>query len=259
MKKVLVLAVAVGLSLWGNAFAANITIPDENASGGGWYGPQEDQEVEPGCITGQQWDLEAWYMSGNTLTAVGGYNFITGVSGWNSAAGDIFVDIDGDAQWGVGAHKPTQYPPDSTVSDTFGYDFVLDMDYSAMTYTVVDISSAGAALRLKNVTEAINWGSNPWRYVSGGLVTGYGGTIGYNTYANDALALAAGYDVTGGWHNAISVDLSWLANYEPETLIVHITQQCGNDDLMGQVPEPSTIVLISLGLGGLLLRRKVRA
>ena len=65
MKKVMT-ALAIGLvalaTFPGSALALdlgqNITIPDLVGSGSGWAGAQEDQEVEPGCLTGQQWDME---------------------------------------------------------------------------------------------------------------------------------------------------------------------------------------------------------
>ena len=36
----------------------NITKYDgDSSSSSGWHGMQEDNEVEPGCLTGQEWDL----------------------------------------------------------------------------------------------------------------------------------------------------------------------------------------------------------
>ena len=47
---------------------SNITVYDNYSSGTGWYGPQEDQETEPGTITSQTWDQEGMYLyGGNTL------------------------------------------------------------------------------------------------------------------------------------------------------------------------------------------------
>lgn len=261
--KLMVAAVAVmGLMAWGSAFAGNITIADENGSGTGWYGGQEDQEVEPGCLTGQAWDVEAFYLSGGLtgqLTLVSGFNLITGQQG--VASGDIFIDLDGDAQYGTGANAPAVYGPNSVVNDTFGYDLVLDMDFAAGTYVAYDLTTSPALVQVANVTESINWMANPWRYVSGGSAI-TSGSLAYATFANDAAAAAAGYvDVTGGWHNAATVDLSWLYAYDPSQITVHFTEGCGNDYVIGQasVPEPSTLVLIGLGLGGMIFRKRVRA
>ena len=84
----------------GSALATNITILDGNAnSETGWYGKGEDQEVEPGMVANQNWDMEGFFLDGLTLTIVGGFDFINGVVGnqdsgvdrkWTS--GDIFID-----------------------------------------------------------------------------------------------------------------------------------------------------------------------
>jgi hypothetical protein len=141
--------VALVMVLASSAFAVNITINDEHSSGSGWYGSSEDQEVEPGCITGQQWDLEGFFVNGLTLSMVAGYNLVTGVPGYPQVvSGDLFIDVDGDAQYGSGAHAGATYNPLQVVSDSFGYDFVMDLDFATLTYSVFDIANAGAGLQL---------------------------------------------------------------------------------------------------------------
>jgi len=107
MKKVMIVAILVlGLVLMSMpaAFAlelgANITMYDGSSSTADvWYGMQEDQEVEPNCTTGQSWDLEGFFLNGNILTMVGGYDFANGYE--NTTSGDIFFDINGDYRAGT--------------------------------------------------------------------------------------------------------------------------------------------------------------
>ena len=99
MIKLLVVSFSILFLFSGGAMADNITIYDGNSSSEtGWYGTQEDQEVEPGMQTGQYWDLEGFFLDGSMLSMVGGFNFKTGRDGYTS--GDIFIDIDGDAGGG---------------------------------------------------------------------------------------------------------------------------------------------------------------
>ena len=42
----------------------NITIYDGMGIGTGWYGAQEDQEVEPNNLQNQSWDLEGFFLNG---------------------------------------------------------------------------------------------------------------------------------------------------------------------------------------------------
>src|SRR5882724_10482020 len=86
-------------------FGTDITISDKNYAGSGWYSNREDQETEtnPETVTSQQWDMEGMFLSGTSLTLVGGYDFKNGVTwsdGHNYKSGDIFIDINGDAQYG---------------------------------------------------------------------------------------------------------------------------------------------------------------
>ncbi len=84
--KLLVVLLFGVLLFYGNAFATpfgvNITINDDVNGNGGWYQGtgqgQEDQEVEPNCVGGQEWDLEGFFLNEKTLTMVGGFDFANG-------------------------------------------------------------------------------------------------------------------------------------------------------------------------------------
>src|SRR5690606_9818689 len=87
-------------------FGANITIFDNNSRTHSWYGNHEDNETEtnPDTLIGQQWDLEGIFLDNNlNLTLVGGYDFKNGAvaNGKTYRSGDIFIDIDGDASYGL--------------------------------------------------------------------------------------------------------------------------------------------------------------
>lgn len=231
-------------------FGDEITIYDGKGSGTGWAGEQEDQETEPGMVGSQVWDLEGFFLQGTTLTMVGGYNFVAGQGGYSS--GDIFISTDldyGDATvYADGYHD---------VQSNYGYEYVLDMNFSAMTYNVYALQPDDTIVTTYFHQNNI---SNPWTYKSGGeAVSGYQDKA--FSYYGAGLTDSAVGDIEGGNHYAVSVDLGFLG-IDPGLFVSHFTMQCGNDNLMGQnpVPEPATMLLFGTGLIGMAAfgRRKFR-
>ena len=257
LKFVLILAVSVILcipNVYAYNFGTDITISDaRNEGGSGWHGTQEDNEVEPGMQHGQVWDLERFFLNGNKLSIVAGFDLMGGYGGY--ASGDIFIDTNNDAQYG---NSYLGYP---NHTNTFGYEYVLDMDYSSYTYSVYLLS--GASIDDGGLDPNTNHpASAPYRRGSGGTaVAGYQDvTFGHGNF-NPGTDVYTGLLLSStDAHNALTVDIGFLPGGTDFTS--HFTIGCGNDNLMGQgttaVPEPATLLLLGLGLVGLGVARKFK-
>ena len=321
------------------AYGLNITVNDNNNNSGltqvsgneGWSGlglsaanlasakkgigigvGAEDNEVEPGTLTGQNWDLEAVILSEGqkTITLIGGYNWFMGyqtVPHAATTAGDLFMAFeipgtDSESSTSIGGDNPSSpaagsYGTSQTVADTFGYDYAFDVDWNAAagqwnndgtwskksSYSVVDLNAGSVLTTTASVS--VNQGSDPVSYVSGSTSELSTGLVELSRYKDNDLASIYGGDVvlTGApsnsnyWHYAVTFSLGsiWndlLANYGLEkgdavNLWAHITQSCGNDNLYAytettagsSVPEPTSIVLLLLGVVGTVARKRFSA
>jgi len=281
---VALLASAPGWAAFITDLGQNITIPDGVTGSGAWYTgvgqAGEDNEVEPGCTTGQLWDLEAFYLNQNNfLTMVGGYDFENGASGsghtWKY--GDLFIDVNNNAVFGQAAaaiSTGSQGNNPDSIANTFGYDYVLTFRGD----TGVDGNPLYRAYKLDPNDSTLlvyynqNAAANPWRYDSGGTELFNNGSFSYFTGLGDDLDGDGVADVLGGTHNAVRVDLTWLwdevrkDNPQWNGLITtHFTMECGNDNLMGQgvlpydpgtpVPEPASLTLMGLGIAAVAVSR----
>jgi hypothetical protein len=228
-------------------YGNNITIYDGKGVG------NEDNEAEPGMIQNQSWDLEGAFQKGSILTMIGGYNFKAGNSGYTS--GDLFISTTGNYGTPIG-----NFGSNATVSNSFGYEYVLDINWSTLAFDVYRLGSSAytkTAFYAQNQTGDAT--SNPWQYVSGGEKVGSGFGSGGGLVTDSGLS---------GWgsdnnHYAVSFDLSTVfddANLHGGNFYSHFTMGCGNDNLIGQgaipAPEPSTLLLLGAGLLGLGFARR---
>ena len=252
------LAILVALTLIAPAFAldlgSNITIYDENSStDSGWYSAQEDDEVEPGMVGDQKWDLEGFFLEKNSLSMVGGYNFADGYGGYTT--GDIFLSTS-TPTYGPSSLSGVQGNVATTWA--YGYNYVLDLNVSSTGQLILDGAGQGNyqvfliddSANLLTAKYLQNEGSSPWQYEDGGALVDAGSFSFFENVADTGFAGDTHYLLTG-------FDLSFLGH--GTEFYSHFTMGCGNDNLMGQgtvVPEPSTFLLFGVGAGLVWLTRR---
>ena len=246
--KILPFLIVAAFLLAGSAMAENITIYDNRVSGTGtnWYNmgnnPGEDQEVEPGMVTGQAWDLEGFFLDGAILTMVGGFNFVNGYE-YNSVtykSGDIFIDVNGDATYG------------DAIGTTLknGYDYVFDINWGSNTWELYDLNLQNVPIGwLSDVKSYNSFMSSPWQFTRNSQLEG----IWYKAKGTWS-SLPNVIDAQGDTHYTVTgFDLSSLLADQDLTFTSHFTMECGNDNLMGRatIPEPANMLLFGSALIGL--------
>jgi hypothetical protein len=261
MKRIYFICMLAAISLFlyaGQSFAGpfgiNITAWDKMGNLG------EDNEVEPNDVLAQKWDLEGFYLKGNSLTMIGGFDFLHGAFDGSHTwlSGDIFISTTGTARYGDNPHASESY--NSNEPNIFGYNYVLDMDYTNQSYQVYRIDQSAI---VSDVYYHENVGSNPYRYVSGGTSIGGAHLFQYST--NPDLTDLGLLGMNGdNFHNSLTVDLGFLP--DNAYFLAHFAEQCGNDSMVGlgqapggsQTPEPTTIVMVGGGLIGIIMSRRLK-
>ena len=260
----------------------------------------EDNEVErddatnTNMVTGQAWDLEAFLwdvtkdgsgaITSRTLTMIGGWDFKdggpSGYTQWKS--GDVFLAMT-EPKYGATILAmnplPKRYSDAACtiesltgkyVKEQFGYTKVLNMNWLGASLNS-DGSSWSVPYRAEDLVvnttvelavypgTTYNSGSNPYRvnadptsYDRTATFTEYTGANGGGQFAGTTHYSVAFNFFDGDWIGPAADDL-WM----------HFTMGCGNDDLMGHIPDtsvPEPISMVMLGcLGaGMLGARKAR-
>ncbi len=247
----------------GSVSAKNITINDLQASNSSsWYKGvgvgKEDQETEPGTAGSQSWDLEAFTLNGTSLKVYTGYNMLTGNNPYGT--GDIFIDVNGDANWKPGADNGLFGTTDNSV---FHYDYVVHFNDRrgiavSGAYDVFRIADSSDVKFLETKFKA---GSNPW------VLDVKNSRSGLTKVADGNLTLAAnsdwkiqadGTDLVGGSEKhphyiSNAIDLSFLKPGELNSqTLFHLTMECGNDTLVGRCPDAgSTFALLGAAMAGM--------
>jgi len=224
------------------ALGVDITIWDGVGAGGGWYGGQENDEVEPNCVGNQSWDLESFDLTGTTLRLTGGWNFLGGYD--HNASDDIFIEVDGDAVFGEDRFSGSGNG-NLVDRNVYGYDYVIhftnrgDQNLGAGNYAVYQL---GANSTLLTPYYRQNDASGPWVYNDGGELIRDGDIV----YVPDQL--------DGGLYS-MEINVGFLGA-DVSGALFKFTMECGNDNLIGQervtVPDGGvTATLLGMGLIGM--------
>jgi hypothetical protein len=159
--------------------------------------------------------------------------------------GDIFIDVNGDANWGtpITGAPGVQY---GTVNNSmFHYDYVIHFTGVGGTYLNYDVYQITDASLLE-VKYFQNDASNPWRYKDDGSGSLIGsGSAEFVSGLTDGQTGFLGDSTPGvGTHNTLSLDLNLPESALDGSLLFHYTYECGNDNLIGRVSEGGNTMIL---------------
>jgi hypothetical protein len=219
-------------------------------------------ETELGTIPGHEWDLTAFQAANNKLAIIAGYDLQNGYEG--QTLGALFIktsDPNGNNPpvYGTGNYASGYSDGVTVANSTWGYNYAISFTFTSNNGGTYVISTPGTgATDIMHGSAGGNAGdvSNPWQI----------GT-GWTSYGNGTFKYQTGLTVLddnnnpypGGTFNVISgINLGFL---QDTAAFLHLTYECGNDNLMGFVPDPAgsnvpipgSLLLLGSGLAGLSL------
>jgi len=224
-------------------------------------------ETEQGTVANNSWDLRAFSFDINSgkLAFVSGFD--PRVAQDDIGIGDIFINTNG----AIPLHTFSGSNPNDYLNTAAGYEFAINLtnpSNGSLAYQVVELSPASV---LRAATFAVTQASSPatLQAAPGNETVISSGNFTVTTKTGSELLTELGIvaGTNGGTNYVTTFDLpaALLAAIAPGGATFRLTQDCGNDLLVGHVdpsiaavPETSTWVMGFLALGAVVLvaRRK---
>jgi hypothetical protein len=223
----------------------------------------ELNEVETDSIAGPQWDLRAFYFDGINLTYQGGFNPAAGVNAFdpvtnaviNFGIGSIFIDLDGTLP-PVGTNGGGNGAGQTEINPGFEYAVTLTGSGSNLLYSIYALTPGTI---LNSVYYGVNQEVGPFSFTPGAndVAIASGVSVGAGILRTDAYVDGLGGEGFGLDNYIAQFDLSSITGTFGTHTSFFLTQYCGNDGMVGLIPEPgSTSALAGLLVAGAFLRRR---